>query len=328
MKVERTFDQHLVVRQLSLHPGSEWAPKPPGWSVAHLASGTGYWIHPRLNRELAAGSVVILSPMTQGAIRASQIGEASIQFFNIAPERLTDVVTLGEQKALEEAAGKAELSCRFFPPEDPVSVEFRELFGKRGASGLHLRLQLVMLFFEGISGDLILEQVEPEGRSTKEQLEAFLLRMPAECLLRLEFTGLARQIGCSPRHLSRTFTEVVGTSFREKQAEIRLARAQELLATTESKVCEVAPESGYQSVSLFNMMFKRHFGVSPGRWRRGLKSRQVQTDGAESRSKQGATRGASANAGGNKGRWDEPSQRTESSKLAEGSSRAPWRPTQ
>jgi AraC-like DNA-binding protein len=282
MKVERTFDQHLVVREASLQPGSEWTPKPPGWSVVHLASGVGYWIHPHLNRELAAGSVVILSPTTQGTIRASQIGEAKIHFFNVAPERLTGVVTLREQGALQAAAGKPELSCRFFPPEDPIAAEFRGLFGERKDSLLHLRVQLVMLFIQGIRNDLVPEPVEPEERSTKSRLEAFLRRMLVECLLDLDFTGLACHIRCSPRHLSRIFSEAVGMSFRAKQAEVRLARAQELLATTESKVCEVAPESGYQSVSLFNMMFKRHFGVTPSRWRRGLKSQQVRAAAAES----------------------------------------------
>ena len=38
-------------------------------------------------------------------------------------------------------------------------------------------------------------------------------------------------------------------------------------ATTESKVVEVALESGYQSLSLFNLMFKRHFGLTPAKWR-------------------------------------------------------------
>jgi AraC-like DNA-binding protein len=40
-----------------------------------------------------------------------------------------------------------------------------------------------------------------------------------------------------------------------------------LLATSQTKVVEVALESGYKSVSLFNLMFTRRFGVSPGRWR-------------------------------------------------------------
>jgi AraC-like DNA-binding protein len=72
---------------------------------------------------------------------------------------------------------------------------------------------------------------------------------------------------CSPRHLSRLFRQEVGASFREKQTEVRLARACELLATSNVKVVDVALTSGYQSPSLFNLVFKRHFGMSPGKWR-------------------------------------------------------------
>jgi len=83
----------------------------------------------------------------------------------------------------------------------------------------------------------------------------------------MSFTDLVREIRCTTRHTSRIFHEVVGVSFREKQAQVRLKRAQELLATTESKVVDVALESGYESLSLFNLMFKRRFGTTPARWR-------------------------------------------------------------
>jgi len=46
-----------------------------------------------------------------------------------------------------------------------------------------------------------------------------------------------------------------------------MARARELLATSNSKVVEVALESGYKSLSMFNLVFTRRFGTSPGRWR-------------------------------------------------------------
>ncbi|HWF19415.1 MAG TPA: helix-turn-helix transcriptional regulator [Verrucomicrobiae bacterium] len=73
---------------------------------------------------------------------------------------------------------------------------------------------------------------------------------------------------CTARHLSRIFHELAGMSFRDKRAELRLARARELLATTNSKVVDVALESGYKSLSLFNLMFARRFGMSPGKWRK------------------------------------------------------------
>jgi two-component system response regulator YesN len=81
-------------------------------------------------------------------------------------------------------------------------------------------------------------------------------------------------MSCSARHLNRLFREEMGASFREKQIELRLARACELLATSNAKVVEVALESGYQSSSVFSELFKKHFGLSPGQWRhQRLKSR-------------------------------------------------------
>jgi AraC-like DNA-binding protein len=98
-------------------------------------------------------------------------------------------------------------------------------------------------------------------------LRAFLLETPPAALLDLSFGDLAQLTHCTPRHLSRVFYDLVGMSFREKCGEVRLARARELLATSESKVVDVAFKSGYRSLSLFNRMFTRRFGISPGRWR-------------------------------------------------------------
>lgn len=56
-------------------------------------------------------------------------------------------------------------------------------------------------------------------------------------------------------------------SFNDKRSELRLARALELLATSQLKVVDVALESGFKSLSQFNQLFARRFGISPGRWR-------------------------------------------------------------
>jgi AraC-like DNA-binding protein len=69
-------------------------------------------------------------------------------------------------------------------------------------------------------------------------------------------------------------------SFLQKQTQIRLIRAQELLASTECKVVEIAFESGYQSLSLFNLMFKRRFGMTPAKWR--SQTRDVNEPGIQS----------------------------------------------
>jgi AraC-like DNA-binding protein len=111
------------------------------------------------------------------------------------------------------------------------------------------------------------EAPRPSALDARERLQEFLRQTPTSELLHVSFAELAQMTRCTPRHLNRIFNDLVGMSFRDKHTELRLARACELLATTESKVVDVALESGYQSLSLFNLMFTRRFGTSPGKWR-------------------------------------------------------------
>jgi AraC-like DNA-binding protein len=242
----------------------------------HVASGVGYWMEPGRNLELASGSTLIFSHAIEGAVRASQLGQTVVLMFQVQPERLAGVVTLGEQQFLQNAAERDSLNFRFLPFTDPVSAEFAEICRRGKDSGLRVRLQLLELFIRAFDHGLGHPKAEPAAElDAKGRLDAFLKRMTASAMLDLSLSELVKEIRCTPRHLSRIFLETVGMSFRQKQAEIRLARARELLETTHSKIYEVALESGYQSVSLFNFMFRKRFGATPAKWREQLNSRKA-----------------------------------------------------
>jgi AraC-like DNA-binding protein len=267
-KLGRSYEPHLVIRELSLPPGLEWTPRFSGWSLIQINSGTGYFLQPKINQELEPGMVLMLATEVQGTIRASQLGGLSLGFFTVEPERLTGLITLDEQAFFETAAFKEKHSLKIFPPPGPVAVKMKGLYTDRLRSGSLFRLQLIQLFFEAFGNEMNTEPRKADASlDAKERLQEFLKQTPASDLLGLDFSELAQRTRCTPRHLSRIFHEVVGASFRERHTELRLARARELLATTESKVVDVAMESGYQSLSLFNLMFTRRFGMSPGRWR-------------------------------------------------------------
>lgn len=118
------------------------------------------------------------------------------------------------------------------------------------------------------------------GADAKQRLSEYLRTIESSELIYLSFSELAHVSRCTPRHLSRIFREVVGMSFREKRAELRLAHACGLLASTELKIVDVALESGYQSLSLFNHTFIRRFGLSPRKWRRQCRNAKTITDSA------------------------------------------------
>jgi AraC-like DNA-binding protein len=281
MKPKRSFEPHLVLKEVALPPGSEWAVQAPGWSFLHITGGLGYWLHRRQNYDLMAGTVLVVSDRAQGVTRASQLGELLIHYFRVQPERLSGLVSWGEQQFLQRAAAHDHLAVRLFAPATPLSEKLRKICESVQSTTFTQKLQLLELFVQAFSEELAgIRAATPQTVTDAKGRLINLLNetSPAE-LLDLTFTDLMQETRCTARHLSRIFHQVVGMTFREKQAQVRLLRAQELLATTESKVVEVALESGYQSLSLFNLMFKRRFGITPAKWRDQTRNRTASRNG-------------------------------------------------
>jgi AraC-like DNA-binding protein len=79
--------------------------------------------------------------------------------------------------------------------------------------------------------------------------------------------ALARRAGASRRTIERLFVRETGLTMAEWRRRLRLLHAVRLLAEGEA-VTAVALAVGYTSVSAFIGVFKREFGVTPGRYAR------------------------------------------------------------
>ncbi len=266
-KPDELYNEHLLIREFSVLPGEEWVPKFPGWSLIQVGSGSGYWLQEQSSTELEAGTVLPVAGNTPGRLRASQLNGMGLYAFDVMPARLTGLITLGEQDFLKQAASGREFALQVFAPDNPIAVKMKELCSRRNRGGLLFRLALLQLLVEAVGEPLGQSLPGQENTDARERLRVFLRGNPADALLEISFSELAQRTHCTARHLSRIFYDLVGMSFGEKRAEIRLARARELLATSNYKVVDVALESGYKSLSLFNLMFTRRFGTSPGKWR-------------------------------------------------------------
>lgn len=261
------YELHLAVREFSVPPGGEWQPKLSGWSLIQVRSGTGYWLQAQSSRELEPGMVLLIADHVAGSIRASQLGGVSLSAFSVFPTRLTGLITLEELTLFASVASRKELSLQILSPQHPVALKMKDLCASENRHGLLFRLNLLQLFVEASAHELKSAVSERETSDARERLRIILSEAPPEELLEISFKKLARVTRCTPRHLGRIFAELVGMSFRDKCAELRLERARGLLASSNSKIVDVALESGYKSLSLFNLMFVRRFGTSPGKWR-------------------------------------------------------------
>lgn len=282
MNSKHIFEPHLVVKTINLPPAGEWKPELPGWVFAHVTTGQAYAMHALKNQQLETGCVVAFPWLGKGHVRASQLDWASLHFFRVEPERLAGLITLSEQHLLRSAARHNHSAPRVFAAGHPLSEKCRTLCVNPKDGSMSFRLRLLEIFTEAVGDQLRTGSAEkgPASVSTSDartRVAELLKQMPVAAMLELTLDDFVKRVQCTPRHVSRVFSEMVGMSFRKKQGEVRLQRAQELLATTESKVLDVAMESGFQSVSLFNLMFKRRFGVTPGKWRERVKEGSVGT---------------------------------------------------
>jgi AraC-like DNA-binding protein len=124
-------------------------------------------------------------------------------------------------------------------------------------------LQLMADFFFERPGEdeLFCDRQKRLARERVERVIALLRRNPAEPP-GLEEIG--RQVGCSPFHLSRTFSREMGMTIPQYLRKIRMERAAELLRSGKYNVTEAALEVGYSSLSHFSQAFCQTMGCCPG----------------------------------------------------------------
>jgi AraC-like DNA-binding protein len=267
-KLVHLYQPHLTMREFTLPAGKEWCPQLSDWSLVQVKRGHGYWLQDQTRAELAAGTILLLAGVVPGRLLVSQLNTMSLNSFTVMPDRLTGLLTLGEQDFFRQAASREKFTARIFSPQDPLAVRMNELCTRPNQSGLLFKLMMLQILVEALGPEWGQPAAQQETiRDARERLRLFMQETPLDALLEISFADLARKTRCTSRHLSRIFSKVVGMSYSEKRAEIRLVRARDLLATSQSKVVDVALESGYKSLSLFNQMFTRRFGISPGKWR-------------------------------------------------------------
>lgn len=115
-----------------------------------------------------------------------------------------------------------------------------------------------------------LPQESPQARLARERLGSALQFLEAEAIKHPSLSDIARTVNLSPEHFHRLFHATFHTTPYQYAQARRMALAKNLLAEGLPSVTEVAERCGYGDPFYFSRVFRRYFGVSPGRVRRGL----------------------------------------------------------
>jgi AraC family transcriptional activator of mtrCDE len=84
-----------------------------------------------------------------------------------------------------------------------------------------------------------------------------------------QLAELAEACNMSRANFARVFQKAANATPAEVLTQTRMARAAVLLGEARLAVGQIAEQVGYQSEAAFNRVFKRHYGVGPGAYRRG-----------------------------------------------------------
>lgn len=84
-------------------------------------------------------------------------------------------------------------------------------------------------------------------------------------------SDVARTVGMSYSHFSRSFGSVMGQSFKEYLNGIRVRHAEEMLITTDEEISRIGEMCGYSSASYFILNFKKINGITPYAYRNNMK---------------------------------------------------------
>ncbi len=268
-------ERHLVLQELLLQPSAEWIPRCKGWLVARLAEGVGYWLsHNAPTLELNAGDGFITVDNTEGLIRVSQLGSLKLQFFTVQPQHLSGLLTATELRLLQNNPAQILSTTSFFKLTELLGQKFSRLANLGNGETLAMRCALLQFWASAIVFPAQTPPVPGKSKNLRERFRQLINQLSAAELAGSSLMELAERLGCSKRQFQRIFREEFGLPFRTLQIEFRLQRAHQLIADSNVKIASVAHDSGYRHLGLFNVMFKKRFGMLPSEWRRQNLSRQ------------------------------------------------------
>jgi len=103
-----------------------------------------------------------------------------------------------------------------------------------------------------------------QQRVALDRVEAVVALLKKDLVNPPALEVIAREVGCSPFYLSRTFSKEMGQTIPQYLRQLRMEKAAVLLKSGDFNVTEAAMEVGYNSLSHFSSAFHQTYGCCPG----------------------------------------------------------------
>lgn len=84
----------------------------------------------------------------------------------------------------------------------------------------------------------------------------------------ISLADVAENCYLESKYVSKLFTKSIGVTFTDFINERRIAKACQMLSENKKNIINIAFECGFKNQSTFNLVFKKHMGVTPRQYRK------------------------------------------------------------
>jgi AraC-like DNA-binding protein len=140
-------------------------------------------------------------------------------------------------------------------------------------TGEEARLLAIAGLLQSLGSALLAALDAPRPVQTLTRRERIERLIDADLGRDLSPEQLGERLQLSASRCAHVVHELFGLSLGALQRSRRLARAKQLLLTSDEGVAEIAERCGFGSASWFNRLFVRDCGETPARWRRRQRQR-------------------------------------------------------
>jgi len=130
------------------------------------------------------------------------------------------------------------------------------------------RIQTKALFYQWLAEMLQQMQERRKNRMKLDRVDQAVRYLTRNYGEPLKIEQVAERLDCSPRYLNQLFQLQLNTSPSRVLSQIRMEQALKLLVSTKGTLQEIAERVGYENGYTLSRYFKKHYGVSPGDYRK------------------------------------------------------------
>ena len=262
-------DDYLTLRLVRLKRSESWPNQGQGFSFVLAKGGNGQYVSDSAAHSLLPGDVLVLNSMNGGKIAVAN-GEMVFWCFSVCFEHLFPLFSVDEVCLLQNTTENLKGS-KLYPASSSLAQECQRLVASAPSQGtVDHRSQVLRVAAAVLSAEFKNARSKRNGfvRMEDHMMQVFKELSTAE-LLTLSVGDMAHKFGCSRRHLNRLFHQHFGCAVASLRMELRLLKALSLLRNPDVKIINVAEQCGFNHLGLFNACFKKRFGSTPGKWRKG-----------------------------------------------------------